>query len=288
MSKDQAQRPVGTRRIRSWIAGLCLFFFCGALTLPTTSRAADPQAVFGVFPYLSPKRISADFITLRNALQKAADRPLALRTAPSYGAFSADTIAGKYDVVFTPPHYAVAAEQEAGFLRIAMTQYQIRGAIIVRDDAPVRAVADLRGKVVAVPPRDSLVYLLAMGTLHHNGLEPGRDTNLEIYDTNENALAAFLRGETDAGIVGKLMLTRIPERNALRIIGETEAMPGFMVMAHPRGPQETVEKWRATLLGFGETSEGKTYFQATGHVAFNPIDDAAMASLERHLRSMSR
>jgi uncharacterized protein len=68
--------------------------------------------------------------------------------------------------------------------------------LIVRNNAGIRGLADLRGKRVALMPKGSGSYLLFEAIRGHFGLEPGNFTALNL--PSKKAYAALLAGEVDA------------------------------------------------------------------------------------------
>jgi phosphonate transport system substrate-binding protein len=260
-------------------------FFGMALFVPS-AFGGEPPLTFGLFPYLTPQKLATGQVPLRDHLQQVGGRALTLATAPSNALFLERMRAGEYDLIFAAPHFARMAERDHGFRRVAMTRYRVHGYVIVPAESPVRSLADLRGKRVAMPPRDAMVHLLALESLRAAGLEPGRDVTLREYDSNENALAAPVRGDAEAGATGHLVWQKSGLRERTRSVAHTASVPGFMLMAHPRVPAALVEKWRAAAIGFGATPQGKDSLAASGHQAWLPIDDAAMGSLDRYLRHL--
>jgi len=257
---------------------------CFAVALILGPVKAQAQLTFGVLPYLAAERLATDFAPLRDFLQQTTGQAVVMVSAPNYRAFYERTRAGNYDIVFTPPHFGVLAEKESNFQRIAMTLYRISCVIVVRKASSLRKLADLRGKTLAVPPKRALISILAGRLLRRHGLEPGKDVNLREFSTNQNSMAAPLRGDADAGATGQLLWTRQGHHESMRVLAESPAVPGFFLMAHPRLPPATVVRLRSRTLKFGDTAPGRAYLATTGHGAWLPIDDAAVRAVEAATR----
>lgn len=257
----------------------------GALLLASPgARPADAPLSFGIFPYLSPQLLVAQFKPLANHLQQAAGRPLSIETAPNYTAFRDRTRAGDYDIIFTAPHFGRLAELESQYQAIAVTRYRVSGVVFVGKDSPIRQLSELRGKTIAMPPRVSMVYALTQDLFRLNGLVPGRDITLREFDTNLNSMSAPLRGDSDAGVTGPLVLSTYGQRDQLRVIAETADVAGFFMLAHPRLSAAVIDRLRKAAYAFGDTPAGKAYFAATGHGAWLPVDDATRLALDPYLR----
>lgn len=259
-----------------------------ALFLSGSAWAAEPPLTFGLYPYLTPQKLTTGLSPLRNHLQKALGRDITLVTAPTLSVFMERMRAGDYDLVFAAPHFTRIAERDLGFRRVAMTLYHVQSYVVVPKESPITTPDDLRGKRIATPPRDSMNYLLVMEAFKLANLAPERDLTLREYDTNENALAAPVRGDADAGVTGHLVWQKSGLKDKTRAVITTATVPGFMLMTHPRVPLSTVEQLRAAALSFGATPEGKESLAASGYVGWVPIDDASMQALDRYLRHVPK
>jgi phosphonate transport system substrate-binding protein len=70
------------------------------------------------------------------------------------------------------------------------------------------------------------------------------------------------------------------QRSAVKEIFHARPAPGFLVMAHPRLGAATLESLRKALLGFHETTEGKSFFRKTLQVDFRAIDEETMRRID--------
>lgn len=256
---------------------------CALLLTVRHSHADDSALTFGIFPYQSHQQLISIFSPLRDYLQRASGQKLSIISAPDFKSFRARTKSGEYDIVFTAPHFARMAEIDSHFQPVAITRYRTHSVILVAKDSPLRNLADLRGKSLAVPPATSMVYMLTMELLHSRGMEPGRDFTLNMQDNMQNAMVASLRGDSDAGTVGYATWSIYPQQDMLRVLAKSAEVPGLIIMAHPRVPKSTIARLRKALFAFGETPEGKTYFASTNHGAWLPVDETTMRTLDRYI-----
>jgi ABC-type phosphate/phosphonate transport system substrate-binding protein len=181
-------------------------------------------------------------------------------------------LAGHVHVAWNSPLAWLQAERAAAArgLRcetIAMrdTDQDLRSVILVRADADIRTVADLRGRTVGVGAGDSpQATLIPLVHLAEAGLEPDRNFRVRRFDVlvgkhgdhvggERDAARALMRGEVDAACVidgnhaaftaeGTLPVGRV------RVLAETGAYDhcNLTVVAdpHPR-----MGDFRAMLLG---------------------------------------
>lgn len=257
---------------------------CALLTFGQDGRAVETPLVFGIFPYQSNTQLIAQCSPLRDYLQQAGGQQMEIVSAPDFNSFRDRTRAGEYDIVYTAPHLGRLAEIESGFKRVAITRYRTQSVILVAKDSPLQKLADLRGKSLAIPPATAIVNMLTIELLRGNGLESGRDFKLLVQDNMQNAIAAILRGDSDAGAAGLAPWRSFPQRDQLRVIAKSAEVPGLIIMAHPRVPRETIAKLRRALIAFNDTAEGKEYFALTNLGAWLPVDDATMHTLDPYAR----
>jgi sulfonate transport system substrate-binding protein len=120
----------------------------------------------------------------------------------------------------TPPIFAQAAGVE--FVYIASEPPAPKGeAIVVRHDSPIRSVADLRGKKVALN-RGSNVHFLLVKALQHAGLSYA-DIH-PIFLTPADARAAFVQNSIDAWVIWDPYLAAIERQANARVIANGEGL----------------------------------------------------------------
>lgn len=266
------------------------YFLAALLCLYSTlSPAAEPPLTLGVFPYLSRVQLVEFHTPLKVYLETQLRRPVELVTAPDFQEFVSRTQKGEYDIILTAPHMGRLAETRDGYRRLAMSAHEIQGIFLARKDSPVRTISDLKGRSIVMAQPISIIYQLAMSRLREHDLIPGK--NLKVIDTrtHNNALAAPLRGESDASLTSKALWSKADRESVghLIVVGTTQTVPGHMLMAHPGINESLRQHIHRALLGFKHTEEGRAYFEATGQKDFMNIDDKTMKSLDPYTRILT-
>ena len=267
------------------VAALAAF----AAALPAASAQGD-ELVFGVYPYLTPTQIVEQFTPLKEYIGKTLERPVAMVSAPDFTAFIERTRKGEYDVIFTAPHMGRLAEKRDGYRRVAQTGYQIVVAVLARRDGPIRSLDDLHARSIAIGSRNSMTYQVVAEALRRRGLGLGQDVRLVETASFSNVIQAVMRGEADTGGTGTLLwdVATDEQRDALRVVFESGAVPGFLVMAHPRLGEAGIRRLQQALPAFGSTSAGVAYFRQTHQIDFRPLDDAAMKRIDPYVADLTR
>jgi phosphonate transport system substrate-binding protein len=242
---------------------------------------AANELVFGIYPLLSPSQTVERFAPLKEHLSTALGVPVTLRSAPDFAKFIDRTRAGEYDIIFTAPHMGRLAEKRDGYRRIAMTG-DVTVVTLARKGGPVQALADLKGRTLAVGARLSMTYQILNHVLGRHGLAIDRDVMFVDPASFSNVIEAVMRGEADAGAtISQLWDNAAPEqRENLREIHRAEPTPGFLILAHARLPAEILKQLELAFLDFKNTEAGKAYFKKTQQVDFRPLDATTMQRID--------
>ncbi|HID48463.1 MAG TPA: phosphate/phosphite/phosphonate ABC transporter substrate-binding protein [Chromatiales bacterium] len=257
--------------------------------LPASELAAPSPYVFGIFPYVTTSQLIRFHKPLADYFETSLQHPVTLVTAPDFHTFVNRTRKGQYDFIMTAPHLGLLAEKQ-GYRRVAMSQHTVQGIYITRRDSGIRALDDLRGKVITMAAREAIIFQTAEQQMRQHGLVDGENITIRVARTHNNAMFAPLRGEADVAVTGILLWRKLghANRDRMREIGRTPPAPGFLLMAHSRVPEEVVKRLRQALLDFAHTPQGEAYFHVTGLRGFQPISDATMQWLAPYIRIYTR
>jgi len=136
-------------------------------------------------------------------------------------------------------------------------------ALIVKEGSPIRSVADLAGRRVALPSQKSFsgMWLQRAGLAAAN-LKPSDLDTLQHFKHHETVVWQVLRGEFDAGVVKESLARRYRTRG-LRVVTLSPAIPGPPLVINRRFRDEAVDDLVRLLLALD---------------AGNPADRRLMAS----------
>jgi ABC-type phosphate/phosphonate transport system substrate-binding protein len=214
--------------------------------------------------------------------------------------------AGQFDVAWNSPlawieteRLAAARGLEARAIAMRDTDRDLTSVVVVRTDAPIRSVDDLRGKRVAVGAPDSpQATLIPLLHLAARGLEPGKDFEVRRHDLlvgkhgdhiggEREAAQALVSGSADAAcmIDGNYLLFAqegILPTGAARILATTEPYDhcNMTVLGHRKLP--ALERFRDLLLGMSyEDSEVRPLLDMEGLKRWVPGRTQGYAQLDR-------
>lgn len=245
----------------------------------------------GVVPYISARKVVATYEPLRKYLEQALARPVEIYTAPGFKAFQANSVRGDFDLVITPAHFARILEKDKAYIPLTRFSAGARGLIMVPRDSRIQALADLRGRQVAVPDRLSLASILCIEYLKQNGLQPGVDFQMLEVASFNSAMQALQRGDAAAAIAAPAALAQMPEalRNAARTLVDTGEYINLVFLAHPRVGEREAERLKNKILYFGkDTSEGRRFLTYTGFGSLLPVAASDLIRLDPYVPETKR
>jgi ABC-type phosphate/phosphonate transport system substrate-binding protein len=180
--------------------------------------------------------------------------------------------AGQYHVAWNSPlawieaqRLARARGREARAIAMRDTDQDLTSVVVVKADGPIQAVADLKGKTVAVGAPDSpQATLIPLLHLKQQGLEPGRDFEVQRHDLlvgkhgdhiggERDAARALIAGEADAACLidgNHLLFTQegtLPS-GATRVLTQTGTYDHCNFTVLDDAPAETIARFRDLLL----------------------------------------
>lgn len=264
-------------------------FLAAVGMLPFAARAARPPPIFVVHPYDTPSRLYARFRPLTLYLGSALGRPMKLLIAATYDEQIDRIVNGRADFAYLGPTPYIRARARgqveilAGEAEAGQAFYQ--SVLVVRDDSPIRRVADLAGKRIALGAEISMGSSLApKQLLAQAGLARSEFTAISHLDRHERVALAVLHGDFDAGGL-RLDIAKPYLPRGLRILATSQPLPPHVVAASPRALVDERGRVRQALLYPDES--GLSALRALGpETSFVPIDDSQFEVVRRLERSL--
>lgn len=253
------------------------------VTAPTTLLAAESGSlVMGIFPYLNAHKLYRIYLPVKHHLEQVLNRPVILVTAPDYRSFLERTAAGDYDLVVTAPHFALLAEQESGFRRVAKALPRLQGALIVRRDQDIEWIADLKGRAVAMPDELAIITFLGEELMQQHDLNTEEDIQIQNVAGINRPILLVSRGQVDAAVTVAGVINSMPVyvQDSLKVLDLTRDVPHIMFMASPDLDDVSYQIIHDALLEFPESGPGGRFFRDSQLGGLEPILDEDMQALE--------
>lgn len=165
------------------------------------SRALAQEPTLGVVSFPGPSISShSKVIIKKNNLDKRHGWNLRWETRPTSDAFYNDFVSGAYESIDFGGLNVFANLHNKGVpLKVVQATVHWPVPVVVRTDANVKSIADLKGKRVAVG-RASFAYAYVSSSLRAAGIDLEKDTTFNSVDFFQ-ALPRLQRGDFDAAVL---------------------------------------------------------------------------------------
>jgi len=216
----------------------------------------------------------------------------------SYGGpLNEAALAGEVDVIFTADQPAATLLAKGGKWTIVGRLMYNRVAIYVPPDSPIRSVADLKGKRVAMP-FGAAAQRDALKAIRESGLDPAGDItaiNLDIYEQNNIVQKGDNKswGEIDA-LVGFDPTPAIFETKGMARMLHVGVVVSLVLMSdsylttHPEDAQRflqaLIQAWHYYAT---HQEQANAWFQQESRLQFDPAVLDITASVEPNIKARS-
>jgi phosphonate transport system substrate-binding protein len=253
---------------------------CCFILLFTSTGLAAEKMVFSMLPRYFPEKLSLMTTPLINHLSQELQIPVELLLTDNFASYENKVIKGDVDIGYENPlvYTNVAAKHEVLATAMQKGRNRFRGLVIVRTDAEISGLADLKGKTVMMVGKTSAGgYLSQKLSLQENGLDVMRDCTLvEAADNRqENVIIAVSIGDVDAGFIQEGAYNVADEfirPNSIKKIAETAWLPNWALSVSKTMPQEQKERIRAAVVKLREDSAIMKAMELTGFTAATDAD----------------
>jgi phosphonate transport system substrate-binding protein len=261
-----------------------------AKAAPQASADFTPPAGFtelriGLVPYISPEDLKAAHAPLAAYLQEKLKVPVRLVMGDNYDDVAAKMEKGEIDLAEFSPYAYVRAEKHLK-LRPLVTAISdgsetSAGYILVRDDSPRKALADLKGASFGfVDPASTTGYLYPLKLLKDRGLDPATlFSRTELLGNHEAVLLAVLSGKVDAGATYQGSMAALKRNKGIdplsfRIIAKTPRTPRDLFVVKADYPDAIVEGILQSLVVLTSRSgRGREVLAPLSINGFSPAND---------------
>lgn len=237
---------------------LIRLFAIGALCFAWGAAAESPVFKLGVAPHTSARVILEMYQPLRRHLEIALKRPVIVQTAPDFTEFAKRALNQDYDLAVTTAHQARLYQTDAGYQPLLTYIADFKAVALVDKNGKIKSAADLKGTTVLGLSPSSLVTLWGTHWLNKQNIS---DVNVLYISAADSVSRQVLAGEASAAFTSLANYQKLPadQREQLRILAESEPMPGRIYMLNKRwnNQRESIDK---ALWSFATSPEGQAYF----------------------------
>lgn len=218
------------------------------------AQESQKELLFGSvamdIPAVMHKRLSP----LTDYLSKSINRPVSLKLSPNMPAAIKDTIDGAVDLTYLTPVAYLDAHANGNARLIVKTITQGQGAfklmIVVKENSPIKSIADLAGKSFAFGDKAAL---LQRAVVIEAGMPLEKFKDYKFIGHYDNIVRAVLNGDFDAGIVKDTMAYKW-QSQGIRILYSSADLPPYNISASKNVDDVLLEKLRKAFLALDKNN----------------------------------
>lgn len=266
---------------------------CAGPMLARRAASADfsPPIEMGILPYLPTASLLAGHQSLRRHFEETFKRPVALSTAPDFRSFQQRVLQGDFDFIIIGPGPGWQAHVDRKHQVIAVSRRRVSVYFLVPHDSPIKSIADLRGKTLATIDPLTVTAQTTMMVLREHKLRPDTDLKIRHEKTPFNCAQAVALGTVAAASFPNVAYQSLPAeiRGEIKIIHESDSMPGVLFMVRPAPNMPAPEAFQAALFRFADKTEaGRAFIKELNHDGLAKPDPEALRVLDRFLPETRR
>jgi ABC-type phosphate/phosphonate transport system substrate-binding protein len=142
--------------------------------------------------------------------------------------------------------------RDHGYQPMARRPEPYQAAFIVPKDSPIGSLEQLAGRKLLLPDTNSATAAVARAELRRIGV---REPFMSHTRFQDSVAAQVATGMAEAGVVNPTIARKWRESGG-RVIGETQPVVNWSVLAAPKVPADTVARLTESLLAMNPTATG--------------------------------
>jgi len=256
-----------------------------AVEAPRAPASTRRLLRFGKIPNVSPREANRQYSRLFGLLDRKLECcQVELVLAPDYQSCVDMLERGEVDLAWLGTASYVRNRDRVSMTPIVRPlwfgQEGYRGVVFTVEATGIKSLKQLKGKRLALVDRESASgYVYPAALLRKEGLLiPADFSKVEFLGSHDAVLMAVLLGEYDAGAVFDRAFVTVADRAkrvSLRILAQTERIPGEPIVARPGLEPETVEEVRDAFLSLTPEELAQAKMKDLEDLfGFEPVTDA--------------
>jgi len=228
----------------------------------TPVQANEQVFTVSVVPQFASSQIYRNWTPFLRRLEQLTGYHFKLLAYDKFARFEKEFGAGIPDLIFLNPYHLVIAKQRQNYQPLVRDSAPLSGILVVRQNSPVKILADLNGKTIAFPSPNALgasLYMRALLTKEqHIKFTP-------VYTgSHQNVYRQVLLGDVAAGGGVNKTLKKEPEalRSQLKVLYRTPEIASHPLAAHPRVKSAVRKQIIAAMLAMNADPQDKKLLAA--------------------------
>ena len=266
---------------------------------PTFSKASGSTSleyIVGIHPLHNPQKLFEVYGPIVDHLNaRIPNAHFHLEASRNYEEFDKKLYSGYFDFAMPNPYQTVRS-MKTGYAVFGKMgdDDDFRGIILVRKDAMIRSVADLKGKKVSYPAITALAAtMMPQYYLHTHGLDVNRDIENVYVGSQESSIMNVYLGQVAAGatwpVPWKAFVKEHPDKaSQLEVKWQTEALLNNAWVVRKDIPPEMSQKVAAALFELNTSAEGRKMLERLPISRFEKADNTTYKPVEDYLERFSK
>jgi phosphonate transport system substrate-binding protein len=259
------------------------------------ARRKTRTIVFHVIPRLDESNTREQMQPLAAYLKRRLEVKVNLHTHATMGNFEKIIYTEKQPSLINANPVQAIRLAEKGYVIIAQqlpvkSPEGMRGMILVREDSPIKSVMDLKDKRIAFGGNKNAFFatIVPKVLLKRSGLE-GKYIDVSKPGPISDVIKRLRQGEIDAAGSGTLIIKSavLQSRFAvheMKIIVQSEPMPGLAWLLSNSIEPELREEIRGLLLAYGTAAPGHAALRAGGVSGLHPASLQSYAKVKQYVQ----
>lgn len=265
---------------------------------PTFSKSKSSislEYVVGVHPLHNPQKLFEVYGPIVDYLNaKIPNAHFHLEASRNFEEFENKLYSGYFDFAMPNPYQTVRSIK-AGYAVFGKMgdDDEFRGIILVRKDAGIRSVVDLKGKKVSYPAITALAAtMMPQYYLHTHGLDVNHDIENVYVGSQESSIMNVYLGQVSAGatwpVPWKAFAKEHPDQaSQLEIKWQTEPLLNNGWVVRKDVSPEILQKVAAALFELNASEEGRKILELIPISRFEKANNASYKPVEDYLERFS-
>ena len=215
---------------------------------------ASEELVFGSVAMDIPAVMHKRLKPLTKYLSKKLHMPVNLKLSPDMGGAINETAQGRVDLAYLTPVAYLRAHAKGNAQLIAKTITGGKGSfklmIVVKENSPIKTIADLKGKTFAFGDEKALLQRAAVVGA---GIQLEQFKEYRFIGHYDNIARAVMNNDFDAGILKDTMAYKW-QGKGLRILHSSPALPPYNIVASKNVDKILLNKLKNIFLSLNKNN----------------------------------
>lgn len=201
-----------------------------------------------IVPQFTNSEIQRDWGPIVDEIIKSSGVKLKLKFYPSIPDFEQGFLKGELDFAYMNPYHVVMANTAQKYQPFIRDKKSLVGILVVSKDSKISSVKDLNNKEICFPSPNAFAASLWIRALLTE--EETISFSPKYVKTHSNVFRDVVLGRSVAGGAVNKTLKQEPAniQESIKILYQTKPVPSHPFVAHPRVPQNVVQKIQTAFL----------------------------------------